>query len=144
MEHDMSTKASIGNGTKFQINVSTTETPDWKDIAEVYDLTPPNETTDVVDASSFDSRERQFIYGLTDPGEMSFEMNFVPGSASEGLLLAAKASLVSTPFRMIFPNAAAWSFNGLVTGYEPAVPNDDKMTATVTIKVTGAVDREAA
>lgn len=136
----MATSASIGNGAQFQIESATPGT--YTAIAEVYDITPPNETTDIIDASHMASTDREFIMGLTDPGETSFEMNFVPGSASEGLLLAAKAARAAKNFRIVFPNLATWTFAGLLTGYEPAMPNDDKMTCTVTIKVTGAVLRE--
>lgn len=136
----MATQASIGNGAQFQIESATPGT--FTALAEVYDITPPNETTDIIDASHMGSPNREFIMGLTDPGETSFEMNFVPGSTREGLLLAAKASRSAKKFRIVFPNDATWTFDGLVTGYEPAMPNDDKMTCTVTIKVTGAVLRE--
>lgn len=139
----MTTAASIGNGAQFQIEGSTPGT--FTAIAEVFDITPPNETTDVIDTTHMGSPGgvREYILGLTDPGEASFEMNFVPGSASEALILTTKAERKAKNFRIVFPNAATWTFAGLLTGYEPAMPNDDKMTATVTIKVTGAVLREA-
>lgn len=137
----MATSASIGNGAQFQIESATPGT--YTAISEVFDITPPNETTDVIDASHLGAPDRQFIMGMTDPGECSFEMNFVPGSASEGLLLAAKATRSAANFRIVFPNDHTWSFAGLLTGYEPAIPNDDKMTCTVTIKVTGSVVRAA-
>lgn len=139
----MATNASIGSGARFQIESTTPAT--FTDIAEVYDITPPNESTDVIDATHMGSgNTREFIMGLTDPGETSFEMNFIPGSPSEGLIIDARASRVSKNFRIIFPNGAQWTFAGLLIGYEPAMPNDDKMTATVSIKVTGSVLREAA
>jgi len=137
----MATAASIGNGAQFQIESVTPGT--FTAISEVFDITPPNETADVIDVTNLQSTQREFILGLTDPGETSFEMNFVPGSASETLLLAAKASRTSKQFRIVFPNLYTWTFGGLVTGYEPSMPNDDKMTCTVTIKVTGSVTRAA-
>lgn len=137
----MATAASIGNGAQFQIESTPPGT--FTAISEVFDITPPNETTDVIDASHFGSPDREFIMGMTDPGETSFEMNFVPGSASETLLLTAKASRTANTFRIVFPNDYTWTFSGLVTGYEPSMPNDDKMTCTVTIKVTGSVTRAA-
>lgn len=137
----MATAASIGNGAQFQIESAIPGT--FTAISEVFDITPPNETTDVIDATHFGSDGREFIMGLSDPGETSFEMNFVPGSASETLLLTAKASRTAKQFRIVFPNDYTWTFSGLVTGYEPSMPNDDKMTCTVTIKVTGSVTRAA-
>lgn len=138
----MATSASIGNGSQFQIE-SSTAPGTYTAISEVFDITPPNETTDVIDASHLGSPDREFIMGMTDPGETSFEMNFVPGSASEGLLLAAKAKRAPSNYRIVFPNDQTWTFAGLLTGYEPAMPNDDKMTCTVTIKLTGSTVRAA-
>ncbi len=138
----MTTLAEIGNGTTFAIESATPGA--YTAIAEVFDITPPNETTDVIDASHMGSPDRQFIKGMTDPGETSFEMNFNPGSASEALILAARAAPDPKNYRITFPSGAQWTFAGLLIGYEPAVPNEDKMTATVTIKATGSILREAA
>ena len=41
--------------------------------------------------------------------------------------------------RISFPNGVTWSFNAELTGYEPTVPVDDKMTATTTFKVSGSI-----
>jgi len=136
----MTTEASIGLGTIFKLHNGGTPGA-LVAIAEVFDLTPPNEQADTIDVTHFGSAAREFIFGLTDFGECSFEMNFVPGSDSEDAILDAKASKASRQCEVTFPNAAVWTFNGLVIGYEPAVPVDDKMTATVTVKVTGSVVR---
>ncbi|WP_447411788.1 phage tail tube protein, partial [Clostridium perfringens] len=62
------------------------------DVGEVTSITPPSDTDDMVDATHTQSpnRTREFIAGLTDPGECSFEMNFVPGSPSDILIQDAK------------------------------------------------------
>lgn len=139
----MATAASTGLGTIFKLHNGGTPGA-LEEIAEVFDLTPPNDQDETIDVTHFGSAAREFIFGLTDFGECSFEMNFVPGSASETKILAAKASKAAREAEITFPNGATWTFDGLVTGYEPAVPVDDRMTATVTIKVSGAVVREAA
>ncbi|MDX0251150.1 histidine kinase [Sinorhizobium meliloti] len=132
------TQASIGYGSFFHVSQDNGAT--WIELAEVYDITPPSDTVDVVDATHMQSpnRTREFISGLSDPGEASFEMNFVPGSASDAKIREIRVSGERVKCRITFPNAVAWTFSGLVTGYEPAVPTDDKMTATVTFKVTGS------
>jgi hypothetical protein len=131
------TDASIGYDTLLE--VSTNGGADWTEVAEVFSITPPSETADAIDATHFQSpdRTREFIEGLVDPGECSFEMNFVPGSATD-VLIRSLRGLGAVMWRMTFPNSVVWAFSGIRTGYEPAVPNDDKMTATVTIKVTGS------
>lgn len=138
----MTTEAAIGLGTTFELHNGGTPGA-LVGIAEVFDLTPPNEQAETIDVTHFGSAAREFIFGLTDYGECSFELNFVPGSASETAILAAKAGKAARQCVITFPNGWTWTFNGLVIGYEPAIPVDDKMTATVTIKVSGSVVREA-
>lgn len=138
----MTTNASIGRGSKFSMG-ATTNSNTLTDIAEVFDITPPNEQTDTIDASHYQSpgKQREFITGLTDPGDVSFDMNFLPGSASETLILTAKTDGLKRAAKITFPAGQTWAFDMLVTGYEPSMPDDDKMTCTVTGKVTGSVTR---
>ncbi|MDF2994677.1 MAG: putative major tail protein [Xanthobacteraceae bacterium] len=131
------TDASIGYGSLFEI--STNGGGAWTAIAEVTNITPPTFAIDAVDATHMQSpnRDREFIPGLNDPGEASLEMNFLPGSASEALLLGVKGTKVKC--RITWPNGVKFGFDGILTGYAPAAPFDDKMTATATFKVTGSV-----
>ncbi|MEW9838236.1 phage tail tube protein [Mesorhizobium marinum] len=86
------TDAAIGYGSVFE--VSTNGGSSWTEIAEVFSITPPSDTVDVIDATHMASpnRTREFVLGLQDPGEASFEMNFVPGSASDAYIQARKAA----------------------------------------------------
>jgi hypothetical protein len=145
------TDAAIGYGSTFELGDGAEPEEAFTEIAEVFDITPPNESTDTIDATHMKSpgANREFIFGLTDPGEVSFEMNFLPGSPSEQKILAARAARKRVGGRINFPKVGAaarqrWEFGCLVLGYEPAMPNDDKMTATVTCKVSGSIVRGAA
>ena len=136
--------AAIGYGTT--IAISTNGGTTFTDVAEVFSITPPSDTVDTVDVTHMASPNatREFVLGLRDPGEASFEMNFVPGSAADTLLQTIRDSRQTVSCRITFPNDATWTFSGILTGYEPEVPVDDRMTATVTFKVTGSVLAEAA
>lgn len=130
------TEASIGYGSVFEFADLATPT-DFTYIAEVYNLNPPSDTTDNIDATHMQSpnKTREFIDGLTDPGEASFEMNYVPGSPSDLAMIAAKGKRKWN--RITFPNGVQVLFRGTRQSYEKAAPTDDKKTATVTIKVSG-------
>lgn len=140
------TAAAIGYGSKFAVSTDSGSTYD--DLGEVFNITPPSSTFDMVDATHMQSPngDREFIIGLNDPGEASFDMNFVPGSASDVLVRAIKAARAAVLCMITFPGGATWTFTGLLTNYDPAVPNEDKMTATVSFKVSGSttVGAEAA
>ena len=136
--------AMLGYGSVFQIQ--TENSPDnYVDMAEVISITPPSFSLDQVDVTHMTSpnRNREFISGLNDPGECSFDMNFVPGSTSDDrlfeLLNLPTGTTRARNCRISFPNGVTWSFSAELTGYEPTVPVDDKMTATVTFKVSGSV-----
>ena len=132
------TEAMIGYGSKFAIQAS--GDLDYVELAEVYDITPPSDSVDVIDATHMQSPNatREFIIGLNDPGECSFEMNFIPGSDADMKVQEVRAARERVSCRITFPNDQTWTFSGILTGYEPAAPTDDKMTATVTFKVTGS------
>lgn len=131
------TDARIGYGSLFE--VSTDGGTVWVALAEVMEISPPSDDIDIVDATHMQSPNatREFIIGLTDPGECSLEMNFIPGGNGDAKIQAIRAARVPVKCRITFSNAAKWTFDAILTGYEPAAPNEDKMTATVTFKVTG-------
>ena len=79
--------AMLGYGSIFQIQAE--NSPDnYVALAELINITPPSFTLDQIDVTHMESpnRLREFISGLGDPGECSFEMNFVPGSTSDDRL----------------------------------------------------------
>lgn len=140
--------ALLGYGSIFQIG-STDSPPTYTSLGEVFNITPPSSTVDQVDVTHMSSpgRRREFIDGLIDPGECSFEMNYIPGSAADLALL----DILDTPVdesrtrscRIIYPNGFQDTFNANLQTYEPNLPTDDKMTASVSFKVTGTVTRAA-
>lgn len=136
--------ASIGYGTFFHISQDAGSS--WIEIAEVYDITPPSSTVDQIDVTHMQSpnRQREFIAGLSDPGSASFEMNFIPGSASDLKIQEIRGTGEQVLCRITFPNAVTWIFTGQVESYEPAIPTEDKMTASVSFKVSGSTVASAA
>lgn len=140
--------ALLGYGSSFQIQSASS--PDvFTELQEVISITPPSATLDQIDVSHMTSpnRRREFISGMTDSGECSLEMNWVPGSASDDILFDLLSLGVGVSrlraMRITYPNGVTDSFSGELTGYEPAVQVDDKMTITVTFKVTGDITRGA-
>ncbi|MPZ58437.1 MAG: hypothetical protein GEU91_18480 [Rhizobiales bacterium] len=133
----MATEAAIGHGTIFA--VLTTPPSTFTDIAEVTSITPPSLARDAIDATHMNSPDqwREFIGGLKDGGEVSIELNYVPGSATSVLLIGEIAQAAERTYRITFTDTTTWVFDGIMTGFESEVPVDDKMTATATFKVTG-------
>lgn len=128
----------IGYGTKFFIGATL--------IGGLTDITPPSPeraSVQVTDMDSPDNGHHEFIPGLVDGGEVSLDFHLDPSITSpsnqfllrENLEQGANVSLAS--FSIEFVNGVTVTWNGFVTGFEPAVPLEDTMTGSCTIKVSG-------
>lgn len=133
----MSTNARIGHGVLFKVgNGASPEV--FTTVAEVTSITPPGMSRDAIDATHEESPEgwREFIGGLKDGGEVSLELNFVPGSATT-ILLMAEIEAAPGNKQIVFTTGEIFAFRALCTNLEPEAPMDDKMVASATYKVTG-------
>lgn len=139
--------AMLGYGSTFKIANSGNSPTSLVELGEIFNITPPTSTLDQIDVTHMQSpdRRREFISGLIDGGECSFELNYIPGSAGDielneildlGVGVSRRRSC-----QIRYPNGVTHTFDAELVGYEPTVPTDDRMTATVTFKVTGAIVR---
>ncbi|MDD2870237.1 phage tail tube protein [Neomegalonema sp.] len=133
----MSSNAGIGWGIKLEQSADGTA---WTELAEVSHVTPPNYEAETIDVTHYQSegKRREFISGLSDGGTGSITLNHVPGSATETLLISLQKSGEASKFRISWPKSGPkWVFEGIVASYAIDPPVDGKMTAEVSIKVTG-------
>lgn len=139
----MTTNAGIGYGTVLRLALASAPTA-FTYIREVFDITPPSQTDENVKASHFQSpnRTHEYIAGWTEPGEASAQMNYVPGSATDLFLISIKGKALIA--QVIFPNGVRIQFNCTRGAYETAIPNEDRMTATLGLKVSGDPTQSAA
>ena len=137
----MATLAKIGYGSQFYMWNPDAGPAAYVALAEVTNITPPNQVIDQIDVTNMDSanRYREFIAGMTDAQECTIEMNFVPGSATDALIRARRAAGDYQNAKIEFPDGDTWTFSAFVSGYEISTPIDDKMTATLTLKVAGEI-----
>lgn len=134
--------ALLGYGSVVEI--ATGSSPDvLQAMDEVTTIKPPNIKLDQIDVTHMQSpnRTREFISGLRDMGDFSFEGNFIPGSPTDDFLFALMNVPAGTSrrraIRLSFPTGSTWFFAGELTGYEPTLPFDGKMAFTATFKVSG-------
>lgn len=78
----MTTKAVSTKKLKLQIGDGG-GTEVFTTIAEVTNLKGPSEKAAQLDATSFDSDAMEFIAGLSDNGEVAFDLNFVGSNAQQ-------------------------------------------------------------
>lgn len=120
-------------------------------VAEVTNITGPGLSQAMIDTTSHESPNwREFITGLADGGQVSFDINYIPDNASHnviaGLLKDFKDQadgtlLTPRNYQIVFPDVSntVWTFAAWISDFEPTAPatGDDKLSASVTMKVTG-------
>lgn len=134
---------AIGYGVTLLVSDADPAVTPTNNVAQVTGFTPPNPTRDIIDVTNSSSLNsaREFIAGLIDYGEAGFELVWDIGSATDTLLRGMSIEAKPRTWKATFTQVAGTpsiTFKAYLTGYERAVPLDDKMTATITLKVTGA------
>lgn len=106
-------------------------------IAEVTSNKPPSFSDSTVDVTNTQSPGgvREFIPGLSDAGESSHEMNYIPGSPTDIFIRSLKR--VPLVARLTFPNGRVLIYRAARSGYDTDMPTDNGMKATLTLKVSG-------
>lgn len=106
-------------------------------IADITSLTPPGISRETLDVTSHDSTNgwMEFTGGLKDAGEVSADINYQP--TEHDTLIDDFEDTAPRHYRVIFPDGTIWSFSAILTGFEPDAPYDDKLSASLTWKVSG-------
>ena len=131
--------AVAGKGTLFRR--WNTVSAEWETIAEINTITGPGMTRDTIDVTSLDSTDgyREFIAGFRDPGTVGLSMNFTREEYEQMKTDFEDDNLKN--YEIILPDAenTTLEFEGMVTELPLSIPPDDKITADVTIKISGSV-----
>lgn len=118
---------------------------EWENIAQINSITGPGMTRDTIDTTSLDTTGgyRTFIAGFRNAGTIALAMNFTRDTY-ETMLTDFESDTVQN-YEIILPDAdnTSLEFQGLVTELPLTVPPDDKVTADVTIQITGSVNMES-
>lgn len=131
-------------GTLLKIGDGGSPTESFTIIAEVTNIGGPSLSLDQIEITHHSSTGgwKEFIGGLLDGGEVSFDINYDPVGATHDATTGLIADIVARTkrnFQLVFPDTGntTWSFTALVTKFEPSEPVGDKLAASVTLKVSG-------
>ena len=125
--------AISGNGTTLSIDGGTTT------VANLVSVTPYNVSLALIDSTDMDSTWRESIGGLKDGGDCSFEIAYDPAGATHQAITTAFGGALAQSIVVTYSNADTCSFSAIVTSFSPSAAIDDKITASVGMKISGAV-----
>ena len=135
-----------GKGAKVWLHNGTILTQ----LGELVSVTPPQRSRDTIDTTHHGSTGdyREFVSSLIDAGEVSFTINWVPNDATDTLLNAAFAAGDVRSFAVDVNRVTGMqriSGSAILTEFSPdEVGIEDKMTAQLTLKVSGPITFGAA
>jgi len=136
----MASDAFSGIGTLFQRGDGASN-QGFNTVAEVNSIAGPDKTRSVIDVTSLDSTAgyREVIAALRDPGEITLGMNFTRDTYDD--FADDFDSDDSVDYQIVLPDdgLTTFGFTGYVISLGMAIPLDDKVTASVTIKIDGQV-----
>ena len=117
-------------------------------VAQVTNISGPSLSMDTADVTTHDSTNawEETVGTILRSGEVTIDIVFDPadntqdGTETGGLVYRMK-NRVRSAFSIVFPDTSSttWSCDGEITGFEPGAPVDGALTASVTVKPTGAL-----
>jgi len=131
--------AITGNGTIFSWGVIGQENA----IGQVLSVSGPSVTAATIDVTDISGTSKTFIAGMIDGGEISLEVSYDPdtedGNRHTDLTTDMLTGATGTGWQIEWSDGSKVSAGGIVTSFSASASIDDKVTASFTIKVTGAV-----
>lgn len=114
-------------------------------IPEVVNCSGPNMSADAIEVTQLLSPGacKEFIKGLLDNGEVTLELNYLPGNTNQQVLLgdlqATAQSEAEQVWTIVFTDSGSetFTFNAFPTALTPGAPVGDKLAASCTLKITG-------
>lgn len=131
------TLLKIGDGASPEV---------FTNIGQVRDISGPGFAMSVEEATHHGSSWKEYVPGMLEGGEVSFEILLDTDDATH--YQASAASLYSDMinrrkrnFKMVLPdaNTTTFAFAAYVTSFEVGAPVEGLLTASVTLQITGNV-----
>lgn len=127
------------------------------EIGNITSFNPPSPSADEIESTNLTSSAKEFVQGLIDYGEGSFEVNFDPSSAAHQAVLTGLAAGTTREFLIGFsdattavpsvtdssfgspPTTRSWvKFTGFIKGFVMQGGTNDLVKATLTIRNSGS------
>lgn len=110
-------------------------------IANVVSISGPNRTRTTVDVTAHDSPDlyMEFLGSLKDPGQISLEINYDPTETTHELDDDFDDVGPRNYQVVLLPDTAderTWDISGIMTELSDEFPHDDKMSRSMTVKIT--------
>lgn len=118
----------------------------YLEVGEVTNFDGPGGSATVIDRSHLTSTAREKLMGLPDEGQITFQLNFVPGNPGQVAFRKARKARSQQRFTLVFGNGtdaepSDWMrLYGFAMEFSVSGAVDDKVNGNATIEVDGEVE----
>lgn len=133
------TSAVLGLGTLLQ--VSNGASPQvFTTIAEVLNISGPSSSVEDIDVTNMDSTAREYISGISDGGNVEFELNWIASAQQKTMRDDVEAGTARN-YKVVFSNSPATiaAFNARVTACSFSAEPNSQIRANATLKISGSI-----
>jgi hypothetical protein len=137
-------KSYAAKGTKLQMGDGASPEV-FTDIGNLGDVDGPGSKLDTVEVTHHGSDAKEYAATIIDGGEVKWTINYDPAGAthnnSAGGILYVMQQKTLKNFKLVFPAAVAAgpTFAAFVTDFQPKAPVAGKLSADITLKISGPV-----
>lgn len=137
----MSSSALESQGMLLKIQNTAVSPVAYETITEVSTISGPGGSAAVIDVTDLSSTSREKRMGLSDEGQISFTINYIPTNTQHALLRTTRAARTLTNFQLVFTDSpvTTWSFAAYVTGLAIENAVDGVTQANVTLEISGSI-----
>lgn len=108
-------------------------------VAEVKDISGPDEKADQLEVTSLDSTSKEYIAGLRDGGEVKCEANRIGTNAQQQGVYSDFAARTLRNWKIVCPDGEAYAFAGIVIAHSLKFGTNAARTFSFTVKISGDV-----
>ena len=113
---------------------------EWSEVGEVVDMNLEDPGASEIDVTHLGSTAKEYLMGLADAGSYTFSVNWLFTDAGQEALRTAKTSRALKNFRVTYSDDSTATFSAYVQTFTgPSLGVDDKMSGSITLKISGAV-----
>jgi len=132
--------AMSGVGVRF-MKSNMASSPTFAAIADINDIDGPSRSRKTITTTSLDTTGgyETFVAGFRDGGSITCNMNFTATGYAAMVADFEDDDFVNYQIRIPNTEKTQLSFSALVTDIGMKIPKDDKISAPITLKISGTV-----
>ncbi len=128
-------------GTQLQRGTNVVTPTGYTTLAEVRKISRTGAKSNFDNVSNMDSgNTEEMLPTMLTPGQVDFEVNFVPGDVTQQTLVNDYNTQALNPWQIVLPNGlGGWTFSAYVDSEDFTLDFGKGATKSVKLQITGAV-----